>query len=318
VYTGGRAPRDVRRAKIDESIDTIPEQAFYDQFSTQLIEVEGHDKLKKIEGDGFNNCTSLRRLTKMGGVKEIGGYAFFRCVALLDLDFDKLEIIGSYAFGRCKSPRSVNFPSVTRIGECAFHSCVALTDAVFGEELGRIEEGAFWNCPSLRRIVIPLNEDLVVEDSAFRYCDNLSRVDIVGRIHGTISSLHMESWKDTMKEEIGRINQTLPGVSGQGKFSAAIQQWNDEKTKAIQQWLDRVLDRMEHYKTEHRVLLKEATTLLELALWKANLEENGVDLEGVRVTRGRRQIKRARKERCITSGAGIIIKNVLPFLELDE
>jgi hypothetical protein len=139
---------------------------------------------------------------------EIGGYAFFRCVALLDLDFDKLEIIGSYAFGRCKSPRPVNFPSVTRIGECAFHSCVALTDAVFGEELGRIEEGAFWNCPSLRRIVIPLNEDLVVEDSAFRYCDNLSRVDIVGRIHGTISSLHMESWKDTMKEEIGRINTT--------------------------------------------------------------------------------------------------------------
>ena len=61
-------------------------------------------------------------------------------------------------------------------------------------------------------------------------------------------------------------------------------------------------------------------TLLELALWKANLDKNefitGVTSQdgGVMVTRGRR--KRARKERCITSGAGIIIKNVLPFLEL--
>ena len=76
---------------------------------------------------------------------------------------------------------------------------------------------------------------------------------------------------------------------------------------------------MEHYKTEHRLLVKEATTLLELALWKANLDEteSGVpSQEGVRVTR--RQVKRARKERYITSGAGIIIKNVLPFLELDE
>ena len=109
-----------------------------------------------------------------------------------------------------------------------------------------------------------------------------------------------------MKEEIDRINQTLPGIPA------------SEKTAAIQQWIRSVTGRVEHYKAEHRLLVKEATTLLELALWKANLDENDIDLEGVRVTRGRRQIKRARKERCITSGAGIIIKNVLPFLELDE
>ena len=105
-----------------------------------------------------------------------------------------------------------------------------------------------------------------------------------------------------MNEEIDRINQTLLEISA------------NEKTKAIEQWLDRVLDRMEHYKAEHQILLKEAMPLLELALWKANLEENAVDLEGVRVTRS--QVKRARKERCITSGAGVIIKNVLPFLQL--
>eukprot|EP00986_Skeletonema_menzelii_P017796 scaffold22110_cov46-Skeletonema_menzelii.AAC.1 len=72
---------------------------------------------------------------------------------------------------------------------------------------------------------------------------------------------------------------------------------------------------LDHYKAEHQKVLKEATTLLELALWKANLDdsEGGVlEREGVRTTRGFR--KRARKEICVTSGANIVIKNVLPFL----
>ncbi len=51
------------------------------------------------------------------------------------------------------------------------------------------------------------------------------------------------------------------------------------------------------------------------SLRKANLDGNGGGLlrEGVRTTRGSR--KRARKEICVMSGASIVIKNVLPFLE---
>jgi hypothetical protein len=306
VYTGGRAPRDVRRAKIDESIDTIPTIAFAD--CRQLIEVEGHDKLKKIIAGAFLRCRSLRRLSNMTGVKEIEGDAFLGCHALSDVDFGKLEIIGNGAFCFCKSLRSINLPSVRRVGAGAFQGCEQLSGAVFGEGMeGIIRSSVFYECFSLRRIVVPLKDGLVIENNAFHNCANLSRVDAVGEIHKTISSLHMKSWRDEMREEIESINQTLPDTpSG----------W--EKTAAIEQWIRAVFRDIEHYKTEHQIILKEAMTLLELALWKANLEENGVDLEGVRVTRGRRQVKRARKERCITSGAGIIIKNVLPFLELDE
>jgi predicted NAD-dependent protein-ADP-ribosyltransferase YbiA (DUF1768 family) len=79
------------------------------------------------------------------------------------------------------------------------------------------------------------------------------------------------------------------------------------------------MDGIEHYKSEHYISLKEAMSLLELALWKANLDDNVGDdaaaREGRRVTR--RQRKRARKDRCITSGASVVIKNVLPFLKLE-
>eukprot|EP00984_Skeletonema_dohrnii_P009601 scaffold3676_cov103-Skeletonema_dohrnii-CCMP3373.AAC.2 len=105
-----------------------------------------------------------------------------------------------------------------------------------------------------------------------------------------------------MKGEINRINQALPNSNARGK------------TPEIREWVRSVICRIDHYKTEHRSLLKEAATLLELALWKANL---GGILEQTEVRTTRRQLKRARKEKCVTSGASIVIKNVLPFLKLE-
>ena len=297
VYTGGEqeVPRDVKRVRIAENIDTIPCDAF--RGCELLIEVKGHKKLKKIETWAFDDCYSLRWLTKMNGVVEIGDHAFMSCHALSDLEFGKLEIIGNISFAWCKSLRSINLPSIRRVGVNAFFNCTALREAVFGENLGRIES-AFNQCTSLRRIAIPLKDGLIVEDRAFIGCGNLSRVDLVGEIHKTISSLHMESWREEIKEEIDRINQTLPDVpSGR------------EKTVAIKEWIESVIDRIEHYKAEHQILLKEAMVLLELALWKAKLDDNGsnIDTESVEVVR---------EEHRVTCGANIVIKNVLPFLAL--
>ena len=111
-----------------------------------------------------------------------------------------------------------------------------------------------------------------------------------------------------MKEEIDRINQTLPGISGMGKHIV------------IREWIERVLRRIEHYKTEHKVLVKEAMTLLELALWKAKiLNETDEKKCNVDVVPKKAKIddEAARKEHRVTCGASIVIKNVLSFLALE-
>ena len=56
VYTGGEqeVPRDVRRVRIAENIDTIPARTFEE--CRQLIEVEGHNQLTKIEQWAFFCC----------------------------------------------------------------------------------------------------------------------------------------------------------------------------------------------------------------------------------------------------------------------
>jgi len=110
-----------------------------------------------------------------------------------------------------------------------------------------------------------------------------------------------------MKEEINCITEVLLNVEDRTR-----------KTPEIQHWIGSVIRRIKYYTAEHKALLKEASTLLELALWKANLDDNeggNHEREGVRLTRGRR--KRARKEICVTSGASIVIKNVLPYLQLE-
>ena len=281
VYTGGRAPRDVRRVKIDECIDTILARAFMD--CRQLMEVEGHDKLKKIERSAFIRCRSLRRLKRMNGVKEIEQWAFCLCHALSELEFDNLEIIAAGAFINCESLRSINLPSIRRVGDSAFWDCKQLTDAKVGETLGRIS------------------------NNAFAGCDILSRVDIVGGIHKTISSLHMKSWRNEMKEEINRINQTLSEIPA------------SEKTRRIGEWIVSVLRGMDRYKVDHKVLVKEAMTLLELALWKAKLlNEEGMQCEAEEKMSQKAKIdeKGTRKEHRVTCGADIVIKNVLSFLAL--
>ena len=80
-----------------------------------------------------------------------------------------------------------------------------------------------------------------------------------------------------------------------------------------------VTSQIDHYKAEHRALLKEATSLLELALWKAKLDGFNVvnNVEENTAKKAKIDTEGARREARFTSGADIIIKNVLPYLKME-
>jgi hypothetical protein len=275
VYTGREqeVPRNVTHVIIDRSVKIIPRAAFYQrQF---LVSVETHDGIEKVEGKAFYGCTALRE---------------------------------------------IRLPGVRIVEEDAFHYCINLTDVAFGDKLETIEYGAFAYCKYLQRIAIPLKDNMfplhpiTQQYNQFnQQCLNLTTVDLVGveRIHNTIASLLLESWKDEMNQEINRINQDLPNIP------------SHEKTNAIRLWIRSVLNRMEHYKAEHYALLKENMTQLELALWKAKLDANAKlnereerDVDGKSAKKAKIDVDTIRREQRITSGADIIIANVLPFLQL--
>jgi hypothetical protein len=299
VYTGDCVPNDVIHAIVDPSVDTIRRRAF--QNCTLLESIAMHAGVKIIEHGAFRNCPSLRRV-KLSGVRVIEGWAFMDCSSLEDMDFgDQIESIGNAAFIRCKSLRDIKLRTAREIGEYAFYDCIQAAFVELPGCLDRIGKFAFNNCPSLRRIATPFN---MLDDNIFglAQCDNLSRVDIVGKIQRNVSSLPLERWRNEMNEEIDRINRILPN------------------TAAIEQWKRSVVCQMEHKQ------LMEGISLLELALWKRKLddskEEEMVEVEeclGVKppAKKSKIDVAAARQEKRITSGASIVIKNVLPYLSLD-
>ena len=116
----------------------------------------------------------------------------------------------------------------------------------------------------------------------------------------------MESWKTEVNEEINRINQVLSST------------YADDKTEEIRQWMELVLDKMDHYKVEHQRYVKGGIILLELALWKAKLgEKEDNSVEG-KPQKAKVDAESYRRDKRITCGADTVIKNVLPFLQLEE
>ena len=78
--------------------------------------------------------------------------------------------------------------------------------------------------------------------------------------------------------------------------------------------------RLDCYKTEHYRYVKKGITLLELALWEAKLGEKEEEEDrsvGGTIKKAKIDSENTRKERHITCGADIVIKNVLPFLQLE-
>ena len=240
IYRGGRAPQHVTHVLIDKSVDDIEDKAFY--YCWNLVRVDTHDGIRRVGTRAFYCCKSLRRIN-LKSVVEIDEYAFYNCGNLESVEFgDRLEIIGNRAFVSCESLNNhLKLPSIITIGDGAFSTCKCLRDVEFSERLETIGYGAFWKCERLQRIAIPLKRDLFVfshishKYSQFISCDQLTTVDLVGGNHKTVASLHMESWRTEMISEINRINQILPTTP------------EDEQTEEIRQWMNSVMDKLDHY-----------------------------------------------------------------------
>lgn len=311
VYTGRQVPRHLKNiithARIDESITKIDDRAFKN--CPNLQSVVCHPGVERIGKSAFKNCRRLMSI-KLLWVKKIGTGAFWNCSALANVEFgNELRSIGECAFCMCVNILSLDLPFFKVVNRGAFRECVGLTYAVFGDKLERINGGALACCTRLRFITLPIKDRLVIIDGAFNNCPDLERVDIPVAVHKIVSSLHLESWRVEMNEEIQRINKVLPTT------------YSEMKTRVIQQWIHLVTRRFGYFKVQHYRLLVEAMTLLELALWKAKLDEKVDSIDNDSVEKKLLQLSiiedhDTRRECRITCGTDIVIKNVLPFLTL--
>ncbi|KAK1735806.1 leucine-rich repeat domain-containing protein [Skeletonema marinoi] len=138
----------------------IPNELFSSESNVQ--EVEMHNGVYKISKLAFYNCRCLERISGATGVQVIDEGAFYRCRRLKDLEV------------------GLKIPSVKIVDGYAFQFCVSMTDVEFGEGLEQMEEFAFLNCYSLRRVAMPLKMDLI-SDNIFKGCTSMANIELVGK-----------------------------------------------------------------------------------------------------------------------------------------
>ena len=202
-----------KRKKANElGIDIITEQEF-NKMAGRCYWIEDHvlkkyfgeqeqieipKEVKKIDGDAFQNCKSIRSVTIPEGVKEIGSWAFSGCENLISISIpESVEIIGNKAFdktpwffsqpkgvilagrvviGYTGDEKDIIIPEETKsIGSCAFENCITLTEVSFQENVTMIGWEAFKGCTNLRNV--RFSEGLTnIEGYAFQGCQSITEL----------------------------------------------------------------------------------------------------------------------------------------------
>ena len=246
VYKQGmRVPKNVTKVIVDASVTEIPDgrhnQGVFSHCKN-LKEVVFNDGLQKIGWSAFCGCSSLNVIKLPSTTIEIGLCAFTDCTKLSTIVLNEgLQKIGRSAFYECSSLSTIKLPStVTVVGPCAFYECTNLREVVLNAGLQKIEEDAFGECRALEYVKFA-----TISNRAKNLIDTG-----ITEIEDEITIYQHFEW---------RGDELL--VS-----SAAI---NDEHWGTIRRNLDQLLACISHYE------LKEATTIIELAMWKAKIEETG-------------------------------------------
>ena len=203
-----------------------------------------NEGLVKIGDFSFSRCVSLISITFPSSVTEIGKDAFNKCSTLKEVVLNEgLKKIKFNAFSGCSSLESITIPtSVTEIAFMAFKDCNSLREVVCIEGLPKVECNTFCDCPTLERITFPNLS------SRLNAIIHSGQVDVQNKIQQLINRSGIE-WL---------IGGTIyiPNVARSSDMWALVK----ERVDQIVEWI-------KYYE------LREATTLFELALWKARMDQ---------------------------------------------
>jgi len=266
-----------------------------------LAEIVLNDGLKKIGDESFAHCCSLECIEIPSSVMEISQFAFDSCNHLREVVLsDGLKRIRQSAFQYCTALQSITIPfTVLEIDNNAFSKCTHLRDVVLNDGIKRIETNAFQDCPSLEHIAIP-STVIEIDQHAFNNCNRLREVVLVNE-EVQIGQRSFWGCSSLERFKFPRLSTRLNSIiqAGQRDIEAKMDDISDLEWRGgelvipathrqvIDRWgvasqslvkvdkekLDKVEGLVRYYE------MKEATTLLELALWKARIDQIDDDVE---------------------------------------
>ena len=166
-----------------ESIDNIPayiehigDRAFYEYGYLRHITIP--ENVVSIGDFAFDSCTNLQSVSFPNGLQTIGARAFYGCKSLEKIQLGaEVNDIGINAFGWCPALSSVDIreTKIDILRDSFIESGDQLKSLELPDTVKRIEARAIDVCTGLETLLIH-SDGIIVDNSAFRFCDNLKRI----------------------------------------------------------------------------------------------------------------------------------------------
>ena len=248
----------LQRIVIPSTVTEIGQYAFQDCHSLREVVLNG--RVSKIEGYAFQNCPLLESITIPSTVTEVGAHAFNDCSNLRAVVLNKgITKIGREAFAGCKSLKSITLPStITEMGSKAFEQCIGLKEVV----LEKSQRGPFVSSTPA------WNKAFYGGSSPFHGCSSLERIKFLdlSKYLGIIIQVYGYA-------EVERKVDEARGLVINRRGSELYM--SPEVTRRSEDWKATLVSMLKILKLITYYLKREATTLFELAVWKAKLIQAG-------------------------------------------
>lgn len=164
---------------IPSGVKTIGDDAFYQCYDLQTVEIEADSKLQTIGREAFEYCLKLTEITIPKDVTYISERAFNECQKLTTVYWNAVKLsfdgFGNIGFADNTNLTTLIVGADVELLPDAFSDCTKLTSVTFlGNKLQTISKDAFSNT-ALTEITIP-SSVTDIEMHAFENCTQLKTV----------------------------------------------------------------------------------------------------------------------------------------------
>ena len=207
----------IKSVVIEDGVTRIGAYTFY--MFTSLTEVNIPNTVTSIGRGAFRYCTALKKIDIPNSVTSIGAYAFAECGSLAEVNIpDDIETIDEGVFCECSSLAHIDIPnSVTSIGRFAFGYCSSFTEVIIPDGVTSIGECAFGWCDNLKYVKIGKGVT-VMEDGAFfnDYTNRKIEIEIAAETHITLLDglvIHYDHHEASTSEAFGFSNSNPQDIT---------------------------------------------------------------------------------------------------------
>ncbi len=134
-------------------------------------------KLPKIENLGsfvFADCIELENVELNEGLELLNEQTFLRCDNLVTINLENIKRIKACCFFQCEKLKNINLSKIEILEPFAFARCGDLTSVILNKELDILPAGCFKECTKLENINInELDELTIIQNRCFRKCHKL-------------------------------------------------------------------------------------------------------------------------------------------------